>query len=383
MKEAEQAGLFAQCDALARRFAERADAHDKAGSFAHENVADLNAARLSGLTIPSHLGGRGANLYEMVEALERIGSGDASTALGCAMQWFALGNLAQQQVWRQGAFQRMCDECMTHNYWINNVASEPELGSPSRGGAFQTVATPVPAGYKISGHKSWVTWAPALGYLIVWARLGEATGVFCVRADSPGIQLQNNWADAVSLRASGSCDVLLQDVFVPEAWLVEVREPGITKTGNLPSAWSTLGFAASYLGIGAAALRTLADYARNRIPTALGKPIAELPHVRRALGQMDLTLRAARSVLHAAAHRWDAHPAARASMAAEVAAAKYLCSNAAVTVTDLAMRTAGARALDRGLPLERLMRDARAGLMHPPQDEVALDLLGQGVLAQS
>jgi alkylation response protein AidB-like acyl-CoA dehydrogenase len=51
-----------------------------------------------------------------------------------------------------------------------------------------------------------------------------------------------------------------------------------------------------------------------------------------------------------------------------------------VQATDLALRTAGAAGLDRRLPLERLLRDARAGLMHPPQDEKAFEILGRSAL---
>jgi len=68
-------------------------------------------------------------------------------------------------------------------------------------------------------------------------------------------------------------------------------------------------------------------------------------------------------------------------MDAELATAKHLCTNAAIQATDIALRTVGANGLDRRLPLERLFRDARAGLMHPPQDEAALELIGRSAIA--
>ena len=49
-------------------------------------------------------------------------------------------------------------------------------------------------------------------------------------------------------------------------------------------------------------------------------------------------------------------------------------------MTELAVRSAGANGLDRRLPLERMFRDARAGLMHPPQDDLALELMGKQAL---
>ncbi len=80
------------------------------------------------------------------------------------------------------------------------------------------------------------------------------------------------------------------------------------------------------------------------------------------------------------ARRWVEDPACRASLEPDLALAKHLCSNAAVQATDIALRTAGAAGLDRRLPLERLLRDARAGLMHPPQDEKAFEILGRHAL---
>jgi alkylation response protein AidB-like acyl-CoA dehydrogenase len=70
-------------------------------------------------------------------------------------------------------------------------------------------------------------------------------------------------------------------------------------------------------------------------------------------------------------------------MEADLAMAKYLCTNASIDATDLALRTAGASGLERKLSLERLFRDARAGLMHPPQDEKALEVIGKGRLMRA
>ncbi len=60
---------------------------------------------------------------------------------------------------------------------------------------------------------------------------------------------------------------------------------------------------------------------------------------------------------------------------------KYLCSNAACSVTETALRVAGGFSMTRSLPLERYFRDARGGLFQPPQDDLALMLVGQTALA--
>ena len=65
-----------------------------------------------------------------------------------------------------------------------------------------------------------------------------------------------------------------------------------------------------------------------------------------------------------------------------LAAAKTACVEAAITATDLAMRAAGSTALTDRLPLERLFRDARAGLSNPPAEDVALERLAARVLGE-
>lgn len=366
---------------LAELFAARADQHDREGSFAFENVADMRAAGLPRLPVPAALGGDGFNLFQCVCVLQHLARADASTALGLAMHFHVVGSLAEHCIWPEAAYARLCEEIVRDGALVNSAASEPEMGSPSRGGLPATTATRVAGGYRLNGRKSWVTYAPALRYFLVTATLDDAIGVFAVANDSPGLTLIDNWGSSLSLRASGSFDVVLEDVFVPECWHVEQRTPGQARRGGLPAGWATCAFAAVYLGVGEGALYALARYARHRTPTALGKPIAELPHIQRGIGQMDVTLRAARAVLYATARTWSEQLAQRTKMEAELAAAKYLCTNAAIAATDIALRTAGAGGLDRRLPLERHFRDARAGLMHPPQDDRALELIGKAVIA--
>jgi alkylation response protein AidB-like acyl-CoA dehydrogenase len=372
---------LARAESLAARFAERADAHDRDGSFPFENVADVRAAGLHLLPVPERFGGYGARLLDIVRVLETIGAGDASTALGLAMHLHVVGSLAQDDYWPAGKFEQLCRDIVDNASLVNSVASEPELGSPSRGGLPRTSARPVDGGFVLNGRKSWVTFAPALGWFLTTAEHEGRVSVFAVKGGSPGITLLDNWRDALSLRASGSCDIDLQDVFVPREWLLMERVEWPMRRAGLPSAWPTLGFAATYLGIAHAALTAVSVYCRERVPTALGKPIAELPHIQRNIGQMRAIVRPAQLALHDAARRWDETPAGRAAMEPDLALAKHLSVNAAVQATDLALRTVGAAGLDRKLPLERLLRDARAGLMHPPQDEKAFEILGKAALA--
>jgi alkylation response protein AidB-like acyl-CoA dehydrogenase len=85
-------------------------------------------------------------------------------------------------------------------------------------------------------------------------------------------------------------------------------------------------------------------------------------------------------VLYQVARRWSNAPQDRARLGAQIAAAKYLVTNTACRVTDIGLRVAGGFSLTRKLTLERHFRDARGGLFQPPQDDLALGLLGRSAL---
>ncbi len=342
------------------------------------------------LIVPTEYGGDGADLFEIVLAQERLARGDGATAMAADMTLHVIGRLAEQRSWPEPIFAALCRRIVAEGALINAAASEPELGSPSRGGLPATTATPTTGGWLLNGHKQFVSMAPALRYFLVSAALPPdddapqgATANAIVEAGTLGLRVEDTWSDALSLRTSGSFDVLLENVFVGDGWLVDRQPVGAPPAPPAPPtqmAWFGLTLAAVYLGIGQAACDAACGYARERTPSALGKPIATLPAIQRRVGEMQTTLAAARAILYQAAQDWTGRPELRAGLAPRIAMAKYLCTNAAVTASDHALRVAGGFGLTRKLPLERYYRDARAGLTHPPQDEAALEMIGRAAL---
>ena len=385
-----QRRVVALADELAARFAARADAHDRNGSFPLENYADLHAASYLRLAIPPEYGGEGADAFTMVLAQERLARGDGSTALATAMLVHILGRMAEERAWPEPIFATICRTIAAEGGLINSVVTEPELGSISRGGAPASSATPTSGGWLINGHKTFATGGPALRYLVTGVTLPASVGApqgetasAIVQAGAPGLRLEATWGDSLSLRASGNDDVYYENVFVPEDWLVSRRPIGAPPQPGAPlafNAWS-LTIAAVYLGIGQAACDVACDYANGRVPPSLGKPIAELAHIQQWIGQMQVTLDAARAVLYDTTRAWVERPDLRPTLGAALAASKYLATNAACAATDTGLRVAGGFSLTRALPLERYFRDARAGLFNPPQDDLALGQIGRAALA--
>lgn len=385
LSSAIRARRLAEADALAAAFAARAAELDAEAAFPHANIHDLRTAGWPALVVPRDLGGDGAGLLDTVRLIERLAAGDGSTALAFAMHLQTLGSAAASRSWPADRFAAVCHAVVARGALVNACASEPELGSPSRGGLPRTVARRDGDGWRITGRKSFASLAPVLEYVIVPAALegeAETIGRFLVPRQ-PGMAVVETW-DGMGMRATGSHDVTLDNVPVPGTDLL-YRQSAAAPDPYQPdaNAWFTLAVSAVYLGVGTAALTAALRYANDRVPTALGKPIATVDAVQRRAGRGDLALTAARALLHRVAGDWDRAPARRSGLGADVVAAKLYVTNAAIEAADEAMRLAGGAAMRRDLPLERHFRDVRAGLYHPPSDDQGLALLGRLALKRA
>lgn len=360
--------------------AEHGDEHDRNNTFPHETFAALREAGYLALTVPIEFGGHGASPLEVMLAQEQLAKGSGSVALGATMHLGSMGGLADSRAWPPELLQRIFHDVVTDGALINGLASEPELGSPSRGGGFRTTADKVPDGWKVNGRKIWSTLSPGLTYGTVLLTLRdsdgkESRGSLLVPMNLPGVRIEETW-DNMSMRATGSHDVLFDDVFVPDKYRLpqSPRLPASQVNG-----WTLLG-SAVYLGVAQAARDFAVQFAKDRVPAGLGKPIAELQTVQHRIAQIDLLLLQSRSVLYGTAELWDKHPQHREHIGWQFAAAKYTVTNNAIEITDLALRVVGSVGLQRKHPLERYFRDVRAGLGNPPMDDVALTLIGKHAL---
>ena len=363
--------------------ADQADVHDRENTFAHDTFAALRHAGYLALTVPEEYGGGGATPIELMLAQEELAKGSGSVALGATMHLGQIGGLAESRSWPAWLLEQLFHDVVHHGALINTLASEPELGSPSRGGGFRTTATAVSGGYIINGRKSWSTLAPALAYanllLTVVERDGtEVRGQVLVPLPRDGVTIAETW-DNLSMRATGSHDVVFDKVFVEERYRLPDQK-------GLPasqiSGWSLIS-SSVYLGIAQAARDFAIEFARERVPSGLGHPIAELPFVQEKVAHIDVLLLQARDVLYTTAELYDQRSEYREELGWRFAAVKHIVTNNAIQVTDLALRIVGSVGLQRKHPLERYFRDVRAGLGNPPMDDVALGIIARHALGLS
>lgn len=353
----------------AKTFKERAYQHDLDNSFPYENYEDLKAINYPLLTVPTIHGGLGISLVEMLQAQETIAKYDGSTALSIGWHMGISKNLGENNVWDPAVYEAVAADIVNHGALLNNAATEPATGSPTRGGRPETFAVETDGGWVINGRKSFTTLSPILDYFVVSASIDgtEDVGSFLIRRKLDGVTIDETW-DSVGMKATGSHDLVLTDVKVNKEDLVQYLTPG----NKAAQGW-LLHIPACYLGIAKAAQSEALQFATTYAPNNMKGTIADFPTVRQRIGEIALRLLEMETLLYAVAKKWDEGDYdTRQAMKAELGAAKLSVVNKAVEVVDLAMRIVGARSLSAKNPLQRYYRDVRAGLNNPPMDDMTI-----------
>src|SRR4051812_12192021 len=355
--------------ALASELAARAAQHDRDASFPHENFKELAEAGLLALTVPTALGGHGAGALDTARILGILGKADPSTALVLSMHYIQHLVMGRSTRWPGRLSRKLARESVEGVSLINALRVEPDLGSPSRGGLPATVARKTETGWRLSGRKIYSTGAPILKWCAVWAKTDEPevrVGLFLVPAGLPGTRIVETW-DHLGLRASGSHDVIFDDVVFPLDHEIDVRLPDEWRTPDFTQA--TVGaifIAAIYDGVARAARDWLIGFLKERVPANLGAPLATLPRAQEILGGIEARLAVNARLIGSFADAFDDN---LPLSAIESNIVKLTVTNNTVAVVEDALSLAGNHGLSRTNPLQRHYRDVLCGRVHTPQDD--------------
>jgi len=376
---------LARAQGLAARFAERATKHDREGSFPFENFDDLREAGILGLTVPARFGGAEASLSTFLRVQETLAAGDGSTALALNMHLIRFGPERESPTYPAEWFERMCRGAVEHGWLANTAATEEGLGSPAGGGAPETRAEQVEGGWVLTGRKTFTTMAPALHFFIVMAQIPQPAGEkpllanFVVYRDDPGVRIEETW-DSLGMRATGSHDLVLEEVRLPaERFLNQRKAGGPDARGAAGLVWFALGVAATTIGVAQAARDYAVGFARERTPNDQ-RTIKDYPGVRTRIARIDLLLQRSRAMVYDAASAWERGESQGMAPINRVAAAKVDTLNNCIEAVDLAMRVVGGVSLQKRRPIERYYRDVRAALHNPPLEDRALEMLARAAL---
>lgn len=350
---------------------------DRSGSFPAEGIQAVQDAGLLQATVARRYGGPGGGMAELVQIISQIGRADPSVALIVTMTLANHLAQAERGHWPEEHYRHIVAKGRDRPILLNAARVEPELGSPSRGGLPQTIARRTATGWSITGTKRFVTGSEGLTHFLVWASTDEVparVGTFIVPAETPGIRIVPNW-DSLGMRATSSHDVAFENVAVPADDVLDLVEAGKAQQDNLGHAVLTLALTSIYLGVGEAAAACFARFAHARVPANLGRPIAETERIIVAAGEIDLLVQSARAFLFdALAHH--------AQDALHLMRARLIVGRQLQQAVRLAVQTLGNPGLGAELGLERHFRDIQAVLVHAPQEDTALAILGRTALAR-
>jgi glutaryl-CoA dehydrogenase len=240
--------------------------HNQAMTFPKELIPKMAELGVFGPTLPEEYGGLGINNVAyglMMTELERGDSGLRSFAsVQSALVMypiFTFGSEEQKKKWLPALARGEKIGCFG--------LTEPDFGSNP--GGMITTAKKADGGYILNGTKMWITNSPIADVAVVWAKLDGVIHGFLVEREFKGMQTPE-MKGKLSLRASVTGEIVLQDVFVPEENLLPKAE-GL-KSPLMCLNQARYGIAWGVLGAAMECYTTALEYSLSRIQ--FGKPIA-------------------------------------------------------------------------------------------------------------
>lgn len=344
-----------------------------------ETLRKMAGADFMGLCVPEEYGGAGMDFLSYCLLIEEISRADAGVGATLAVHTSAgtlpivmFGTAEQKTRWVPPLAQGENIGCF--------ALTEPETGSDAS--AIRTRAERVDGGYRISGHKQWVTNGRVAGTMILFARAedgardgaGDGVTAFVVPMDSEGISFGVH-ARKMGVISATTDDVLFDNVFVPEENLLGEEGKGLrVALGTLDT--GRIGIAAQAVGIAEAAFRSATQYAAER--TTFGKPIAEHQAIAFKLADMQTRIRAARLLVYEAA--WMKDGGERHTEAG--ARAKLYASQVANDVAYEALQVLGGRGYMKDHPVERYYRDARVTEIYEGTSEIQRLVISRAIIRE-
>jgi alkylation response protein AidB-like acyl-CoA dehydrogenase len=255
-----------------------------------------------------------------------------------------------------------------------------EAGAGSDAFALTTRAVPKGDSYLITGRKMWITNAAEAGIYLLFANANPDLGYrgitcFIVEREFAGFQVGKK-EDKLGIRASSTCELILDDCHVPSANVLgEVGKGYKIAIETLNEGRIAIG--AQMAGLAHGALTHAIAYAGQR--KQFGKPIAEYQGVQFEIAHMATEVEAARLLVYNSARLRDAG----LPFVTEAAMAKYFASQVAENTASKAIEIFGGVGFTKDYPVEKLFRDSKIGRIYEGTSNmqkitIAKQLLGKG-----
>jgi butyryl-CoA dehydrogenase/short/branched chain acyl-CoA dehydrogenase len=312
---------------------------------------------LMGIEIPEEYGGQGGSFFQAILAVEELSAVDPSAGVIVDVQNTICNNALLK--WATAEQKAKYLPRLASNMVASYALSE--AGSGSDAFAMATRAEVHGDHYLLNGRKLWITNAAEAGFFLLFANADLAAGykgvtAFLVEREFPGFQVGKK-EDKLGLRASSTCELILDDCRVPrENVMGDVGKGYKIAIETLNEGRIAIG--AQMIGLARGALEHAVAYARER--KQFGKAIGEFQGVQFELARMAVDVEAARLLVYNAARLRDAGM----PFLTEAAMAKYYSSEIAEKTASRAIEVHGGVGVTKDYPVEKLYRDAKIGRIY-------------------
>jgi alkylation response protein AidB-like acyl-CoA dehydrogenase len=339
------------------RLAPHVRAMDEAGAFRAELLTGLFELGLMSIEVPEEFGGQGGTFFQSILAIEELARVDPSASVIVDVQNTLVNNAILK--WATEEQKRR---------WLPRLAKDTvasyalsEAGSGSDAFALTTRASEAGDHYELNGRKLWITNAAEAGLFLLFANLNPELGykgitAFMVEREFAGFRVGKK-EDKLGIRASSTCELILDDCLVPKANVVGEAGKGY-KIAIETLNEGRIGIGAQMLGLAQGALDHALAYSKQR--KQFGKIISEFQGVQFELAEMGVEVEASRLMVYNAARL---HDAGRPFLK-EAAMCKYFVSQVAERTASRAVEVLGGVGFTKDYPVEKLYRDAKIGRIY-------------------
>jgi alkylation response protein AidB-like acyl-CoA dehydrogenase len=218
-KPAPDTSFAARIAPLGDAFAANAVLHDASDRFAADNFALVKQAGILPALIPAELGGLGAGYRDVADMLRSLAGSCSGTTLALSMHMHPVAMLVRRWRGDPAAVEAVLKRIATENLMLLSTGGNDWLGGSG-------IAVKVEGGYRFSGRKRFVSGCEAGNLLMTMAVCGDEVLHAGVPMKAEGISIEQTWR-TLGMRASGSHDVVLKDVFVADAAISARRPAGV------------------------------------------------------------------------------------------------------------------------------------------------------------
>lgn len=351
---------------------------DEIGRFPEDFVAAMAEAGWLGAAMPAALGGSGLGLTEAAIAMQAVTESGAGFSGASALHLNIFGPMPVAKFGSEDQKKRAIPRLISGEDKLCIGITEPDAGLNTT--SLTTKATRTNDGYLISGRKVWTTSAQRANKILIIARttpreeVKKATeGLSLFYTDFDRSRITATPIPKMGRKAVESNSVFIDNLPVPAEDLVGEEGRGFYYLLEGLNPERVL-FGAEAVGLGRAALKRAAAYAKERV--VFDRPIGQNQGVAHPLARAWAELEAANLMAFKAAALFDAGR----ECGAEANAAKYLGGEAGFHACETAVFTLGGMGYAREFDVERYFRESMIARLAPISREMVFNFIAERVL---